>query len=340
MRKIFLIPLLLSSFLFGKSEFIKICENPTVEQKELLQRMMRASIYLDYEAYLCEKVEKKLNSQEKNVPKRIIVNRVLDNEYKLNNIYLIEYFTEVEELNIQNNNIKDISPLKNLKNLKKLDITYNPIDNIDVLSNLTNLEELRLNQNSLKDLKPLDNLKNLKYLSISENNKETKIDISSMANFKNLKMLFLGVNPKNICVLNSLTQLEHLVIQSREIIDISCLDKLINLKNLELYSNSIENIDVLKNYKKLKILKIEDTQIKNLDALKDLENLHTVYVKRNSKLEDTSAISYKELGNYEAYDNPKLKWCSPKTYDDMVNHKSCYEKDGTLKPFLKKVIGI
>ncbi|WP_171017868.1 leucine-rich repeat domain-containing protein [Aliarcobacter thereius] len=213
---------------------------------------------------------------------------------------------------------------------------------VKVLSNLTNLEELSLDQNSLKDLKPLENLINLKYLSISGKSiyDIEELDISSLPKLKNLKRLFFGVNPKNICVLNSLTQLEELTIISKGITDISCLDKLRNLKNLELYSNSIENIDVLKNYKKLKILKIEDTQIKNLDALKDLENLHTVYVKRNSKLEDTSAISYKELGNYEAYDNPKLKWCSPKTYDDMINHKSCYEKDGTLKPFWKRWFGI
>ncbi|MDX4036240.1 leucine-rich repeat domain-containing protein [Aliarcobacter skirrowii] len=339
MRKIFLIPLLLSSFLFGKSEFIKICENPTPEQKTTLNRVFHWQ-FTEYNSNRCEELEQiYIKNPDRKIKNLTLQSKDEDNEI-ISDIDVLKYFNLESLLLGEGNNIKDISPLKNLKNLKKLDITYNPIDNIDVLSNLTNLEKLSLDQNSLKDLKPLRNLKNLKNLNILRNNANEYLDISVLAELKNLKRLFFTIEPKDICVLNSLTQLEELIIQNKKITNISCLDKLKNISYLKLSVNSIENIDVLKNYKKLKILKIEDTQIKNLDALKDLENLHTVYVKRNSKLEDTSAISYKELGNYEAYDNPKLKWCSPKTYNDMINHKSCYEKDGTLKPLWKRVLGI
>lgn len=60
--------------------------------------------------------------------------------------------------------IKDISPLKNLIALKDLNISCNKIEKIIALKNLFNLEKLVINSNKIKNYGPLKNLKNLKLL--------------------------------------------------------------------------------------------------------------------------------------------------------------------------------
>lgn len=338
-KKLILITILFTNILLAKSEFMKICDNPTSEQHIVIKRI----IGKEYNSEICKDFEIKNNRNlNGNYRVRSFVKRDYDKKKAiLSDISPFVVYTSLEDLSIQNNNVTDINPLKNLKNLKELDISYNPISNISALKNLTKLESLRLSQNDLKDLKPLEGLKNLKYLTLIGSKNIKELDISAISNLDNLTDLaIIGINPKNICVLNKLTQLTVLKITGKAIKDISCLTKLTNLKSIELNYSSIENIDALSNYKKLEYINIDDTLIKNLKGLKDLEHFHTVYIRRNKNLEDTSSVSYKKLGNFEAFDNPKLKWCAPKTYNDIVNQVSCYEKDGTLKSWWKRLLRI
>ena len=67
-------------------------------------------------------------------------------------------FPRVIKIKLRNNNITNISPLKNLSNnkTKKIDLSFNKINNLDSLedknNNLKGLEEFYLNNNEIKDI--------------------------------------------------------------------------------------------------------------------------------------------------------------------------------------------
>lgn len=60
---------------------------------------------------------------------------------------------------MSHNNITDIEPLKNFKNLKKVDLSFNKINNINELKSISKynnkIEKLYLNNNMIKDVKIL-----------------------------------------------------------------------------------------------------------------------------------------------------------------------------------------
>jgi len=86
-----------------------------------------------------------------------------------NGLELIAGFTQLERLNLRNNQIKNISSLIRLTSLRLLYIQDNEISDISPLVNLIDLEELYLAGNPIEDLSPLRTL--------LANNPNLKIDI-------------------------------------------------------------------------------------------------------------------------------------------------------------------
>ena len=78
----------------------------------------------------------------------------------------IRQFKNLKQLNISNNEITDISVLKNLNKLEYLDISCNEIKDISVLKNLNNLKILQIRRLLLESdqIQYINSLNNLKYL--------------------------------------------------------------------------------------------------------------------------------------------------------------------------------
>lgn len=86
----------------------------------------------------------------------------------LNNadIEALVYFTELEGLMLENNNISDLSPLAGLSTLRYLYLYGNEISDLSPLAGLTDLEELSLWSNPVEELGPLSQLYNLRFLDL------------------------------------------------------------------------------------------------------------------------------------------------------------------------------
>ncbi|MFU0550338.1 leucine-rich repeat domain-containing protein, partial [Gardnerella pickettii] len=78
--------------------------------------------------------------------------------WKIDDVRFLKYFPNLEDLNLSENTISDISQLPSLKNLKKLDLRRNNISIIPVLNGLPNLESLDISENKISNV---DNLANL-----------------------------------------------------------------------------------------------------------------------------------------------------------------------------------
>ncbi|MDU1833151.1 MAG: albumin-binding GA domain-containing protein, partial [Finegoldia magna] len=78
----------------------------------------------------------------------------------------IEYATNLEKLKVNENEISDLTPLKDLKNLKYLELQRNRIVDLSPLSNLKKLEFLKLYNNIIENVEPLKDLTNLTGLDL------------------------------------------------------------------------------------------------------------------------------------------------------------------------------
>ncbi|BBF41748.1 internalin-like protein [Lachnospiraceae bacterium KM106-2] len=98
----------------------------------------------------------------------VIIDRM--GESTIANISCLKKLTQLEKLQIAGNNIKDLDPIKNLTQLKYLDLSNNRITDLSMLGNLINLEYLDLSDNSIEDVGVLKNMRHLKELNIKGNN--------------------------------------------------------------------------------------------------------------------------------------------------------------------------
>lgn len=155
--------------------------------------------------------------------------------------------------------MKSIKGLEYAKNLKKLKLNENEISDISPLKNLTKLEYLEIQRNRIVDVNPLKNLTNLKFLKLYNNLIE---DIAPLSNLTNLTGLDLHYN---VTVGGD----ESHKIISKGITDISALKNLKKLEFLDISANRIEDISILKNFDKIKDLDFSGNRVKNYEELGD-----------------------------------------------------------------------
>lgn len=153
--------------------------------------------------------------------------------------------------------MKSIKGLEYAKNLKKLKLNENEISDISQLKNLTKLEYLEIQRNRIVDVNPLKNLTNLKFLKLYNNLIE---DVTPLSNLTNLTGLDLHYN---VTVGGD----ESHKIISKGITDISALKNLKKLEFLDISANRIEDISILKNFDKIKDLDFSGNRVKNYEGL-------------------------------------------------------------------------
>lgn len=184
----------------------------------------------------------------------------------------IQYVCDLEELNLYQSKMNNLSFLKKLVKLKKLDLSWSDsISEIESLSGLTDMEDLRISYSSgLKNFYPINNMKKLKILDLSENFlydntfmssidwiEEINLSKNNLTEYKvekeNLKLRSLDISANhlsNIEFLRKIPDLIHLDISVNKITDLEPLLCLTKLEYLDMRGNKIDfsnkrNKDVL-----------------------------------------------------------------------------------------------
>ena len=120
--------------------------------------------------------------------------------------------------------ISALPSLKELKSLRRLEITNCNISDISGLAELTQLEWLSLVNNLISDVTPLSNLKSLEHLNLDAN---VISDVSPLAQLTRLELLYLENNKiSDVSPLAGLTNLDRLDLRNNAISDFSPLDGL------------------------------------------------------------------------------------------------------------------
>ena len=156
----------------------------------------------------------------------------------IKNLLGLENAVNLEKLDLNENEISDLSPIVKLNKLTKLSLIRNRISNLQPLSELTNLEYLDLYANKIVDISPLAKLTNLKHLDLHNNNDQTGDPVHPT----------ISGGIKDISVVKNLTKLEMLSLGSNNITDITPIKNLTNIKDLVLAGNHISDYSGLEQY--------------------------------------------------------------------------------------------
>jgi internalin A len=190
-----------------------------------------------------------------------------------------QILSSMTELNLNSDELTDISSLGSLTNLTTLDLYKNQITDISSLGSLTNLTTLNLGLNEITDINSLGSLTNLTTLDIGCNE---ITDFSSLGSLINLTTLDIGCNEiTDISFLGSLTNLTTLNLSDTQITDISSLSSLTNLTTLNFNENQITDISSLGSLTNLTTLDLGLNEITDISFLDSLTNLTTLNLSNN-----------------------------------------------------------
>lgn len=200
----------------------------------------------------------------------------------------LEYAKNLKKLKLNENEISDISPLKNLTKLEYLEIQRNRIVDVNHLKNLTNLKFLKLYNNLIEDIAPLSNLTNLTGLDLHYN--------VTVGGDESHKIISKGIT--DISALKNLKKLEFLDISANRIEDISILKNFDKIKDLDFSGNRVKNYEGLGDYIAERLGKALNEGIGSIQfSGQTIDFGSTVEVKEKEVIFTTPFKGIKELGN-------------------------------------------
>ena len=220
----------------------------------------------------------------------------------------------LENLDIEQAGITDLTGLEYAINLGSLHAWFNPISDLTPLANLTNLIYLDLTECHIADITPLANLIRLQSLHLSSNQ---IVDIEPLANLTQLQEISLQHNQiQDISSLNNLTQLEALWLDRNRVHDITPLSNLTKLQRLGLTWNPILDYTPLDNLALTVLERTEFCELPSLPIETRLQNrtFPSVFA-AFGKPTDTQIIGLNHLSPIEQLALHDLTWRGPSYFE-------------------------
>jgi hypothetical protein len=173
---------------------------------------------------------------------------VRGNKMGIKSLAGLEHCRALASLDLAENEIVDLSPIKGLPRLQQLILHHNKVRSVAPLADNRALQYIDLNQNDVTDLKPLGMLTNMSVLYLSDNSVK---DISPILKLPRLHSIYLNNNGLvSLSGINELKWLSSLSASGNKLKDLHDLTGLENLSFLFLEGNQIADINPL-----LKMLK-------------------------------------------------------------------------------------
>ena len=177
----------------------------------------------------------------------------------IENLIGLETAKNLEQLQLNFNQVSDLTPLAKLAKLRWLDLSGNQVSDLTPLAKLAELEQLQLNFNQVSDLTPLAKLAKLRVLDLASNQVS---DLTPLAKLAELQVLDLSGNQvSDLIPLAKLAELRVLDLASNQVSDLIPLAKLAELRWLFFSSNQVSNLAPLRGLSNLEFLKASDNPL-------------------------------------------------------------------------------
>ena len=168
---------------------------------------------------------------------------VFGKNMKIKSLKGLEKCRSLAALDLEGNQITDLSPIKDLKMIQTINLKKNKIKDIKPLAGLTALQYIQLENNQVSDLKPLMKMKNLRSLYLSYNKITDMKPVSGLSKIWSISLA--GNKVTNLQPLAKLKWLSTLDLTGNGVTDLKHLAKLTELRYLMLGKNKIKDISVL-----------------------------------------------------------------------------------------------
>jgi len=202
--------------------------------------------------------------------------------------------TQLQFLDLSDNNITNISALTGLTRLNFLFLSSNKISDISTVAGMTKLQEVELDGNMISDISPLNNHNDLAFLYLTGN------VVSSLPTFTGLPSLSAIALDYNLLTsitkLAGLPALDNVNVAGNKIVSLTGLPK--SLRTLRAAENQISDLSPLSALSNLDFADLSNNKIKDLSPLTGLKALEEVIVAHNaiSDLKPLASLSASDGG--------------------------------------------
>lgn len=186
------------------------------------------------------------------------------------------------DLGSQGTQIKDLTPLSSLVNLRRLRIGNSNITDITPLAGLSSLYYLDLSNNHVNDLKPLAGLVYITNLIMSNQGPDYIKDLTPLDNLTRIQVLDLQSNKiSDISPLHRMHSLQYLHLKDNRIVTIKPLDNLTSLQQVNFTINLITDLTPLIPSTKLNSLYANNNRVASLEFLEQLNSITHLSLNQN-----------------------------------------------------------
>ena len=217
----------------------------------------------------------------------------------------LKYMINLRYLNLDDNNLTDLSPVSGLTDLEQLSVYKNPdLTDLSPLAGLTGLRNVYFVSSLVTDYSFMAGMTKLEYVRLS--NIQEGTDLSALSGLTNVKTIVIDRNSfiSDLSFLSGMTGLQSLSLEvspSMEELDLSFAANMTELTQLEIYNYSQDTVSVtdltpLAGLTKLQELSIP-AEVKSLAPLAGLTELRSLNLQTRNRngsyypLTDISALS-------------------------------------------------
>ena len=116
-----------------------------------------------------EVFEKRYNTEPLTADDVKNISQVVGKGKGIKNLEGLQHCKSLMKIDLEKNEIVDLSPIKELKLLQSIDLASNKIESLEPIAELVKSQYLQLSKNAIVDLGPLSKMSNLRSLYIAEN---------------------------------------------------------------------------------------------------------------------------------------------------------------------------
>ena len=210
----------------------------------------------------------------------------------------LRHFTGLTSLSVHDAELSDLSFLRMLPKLQKLDLSgcRFPAESLQFIAECSGLRSLRLNDCQLSTSAALEPLTELEELDLGNNSLR---DLSALEGMTHLKRLELQHNAISYpAELTRLTELEELDLSYNEITSASALQSCTSLNTLDLSQNAISSVASLRSLTSLTWLNLSSNDLTDVSPLSEMPSLKYLDISHNQVEEITSLSSLTKLENF------------------------------------------
>ncbi len=244
----------------------------------------------------------------------------------LSTVASLSKLVKLEYLDLSSNTLRNLSPLKGMKDLEALYLGSNAVTSLSDISDLKKLTVLDVSFNSLKSLSPVQGLTGLSVLNASNNQLSSISDLATLTALTELDVSFNSI--ADVAAISGCSKMEKLNLANNAVTDITMLDKMPQLHTLNVASNQIAALPQFDPNCQLVTVNASYNLLLNVDTLAGLPCLNTVNVDYNPELELLDPLdSCPVLVKVNAYGTKvtEVKFLTDKSV--VVNFDPTLEKD-------------